>query len=293
MNAKKIIMVRPANFGFNAETSADNVFQASANLSPLNALNEFDDAVNALRSMDINVEVLHDDNQCIRPDAIFPNNWFAFLPTGEFILFSMMAENRRTERRADWINDWKRKRCFIDLSNSEAEGIFLEGTGSIIFDHDSKLAYMSRSKRSDEQLLKQLCSMIKYEPVAFDAFDTKGKPYYHTNVIMSVGHSQIILAADAVPEGIEKENLLKKISQSNKELIFITQEQVSKFCGNIIQLSNSAGKRFWVMSTTAFASFTAEQKQKLTLDSEIISADISTIENIGGGGLRCMIAESF
>lgn len=286
-------MVRPANFGFNAETSADNAFQASVALNPLNALSEFDVAVNALRSKGINVEVLYDDNQCIRPDAIFPNNWFAFLPKGEFILFPMMAKNRRTERREEWIKDWKITRRLIDLSSSESEGLFLEGTGSIVFDHDSKLAYMSRSKRSDEQLLKHLCRLIKYEPVTFDAFDTKGIPYYHTNVIMSIGHSQVVLAADAVPDGVEKENLLKNIKLSGKELIYITQEQVGKFCGNIIQVSNSKGKLFWAMSTTAMASFTVEQKQKLTLDSEIISSDVSTIENVGGGSLRCMIAEYF
>lgn len=292
MLASTILMVKPKHFGFNAETAIDNEFQQVGAADVQSALKEFEKVVETLRMANIQIDLKEDSEFPAKPDAIFPNNWVAFLPNQKLVTFPMKAENRRTERRAEWIDEWKTERTWIDLAPFEKTNQFLEGTGSIIFDHDHHIAYMARSQRSSDELLIKFCEQIQYKPYVFDAYNGS-LPFYHTNVIMSLGENAVVLAAETIPEGEEKKALLQTLESTQKQLITIDLKQVLKFCGNILQVKNKHGKSFWVMSETAYQALNETQLKTLQQDSGLIIVDVGNIEKIGGGGIRCMMAEVF
>jgi len=292
MLASSILMVKPKNFGFNPETALDNEFQHNGHADVNAALLEFDRVVETLRSAGIEVELKEDSDAPNKPDAIFPNNWVAFLPNQRLATFPMKAENRRTERRAEWVEEWSKNRDLIDLVDYENTNQFLEGTGSIIFDHDNKMAYMARSQRSSDEPLFELCQKIDYQPYIFNAYNGSN-PFYHTNVVMSLGENAVVLASETIAEGVEKLALLEILNATRKQLIDINLDQVLMFCGNVLQVMNKLGERFWVMSETAHQAFNQSQLDVMKKDSGLIIVNVENIEKIGGGGIRCMMAEVF
>lgn len=292
MLSSTILMVKPKHFGYNHQTALDNEFQQSGEFDTQAALLEFEQVVEALRNAGIQIELKDDSEFPPKPDAIFPNNWVAFLPNQKLVTFPMKAENRRTERNSAWIEAWKINRNWIDLAPFENTNQFLEGTGSIIFDHNHQIAYMARSQRSSEDLFITFCQQIHYTPCVFDAYNGSS-PFYHTNVIMSLGENAVVLAAETIPEGKEKKVLFQTLESTQKQLITINLKQVLKFCGNILQVKNQKGDRFWVMSETAHQAFDEIQLDALKKDSGLIIVNVRNIEKIGGGGIRCMMAEVF
>ena len=155
--AKRVLMVRPARFAYNEQTANNNFFQEKGEISNLNekALAEFDNFVKVLRDNKIEVIVVQDTESPYTPDSIFPNNWFSTHQTGELVLYSMFAENRRAERKQDVLEAIRKHFAAdktIDLTFWEKENKFLEGTGSIILDHSNKIAYACRSLRTDENV---------------------------------------------------------------------------------------------------------------------------------------------
>lgn len=295
-------MIEPVNFGFNAETAENNFFQKDAETENTQekALQEFNNFVGKLRAKKINVITVKDNPDSYTPDSIFPNNWVSFSENGSAFLYPMFAKNRRLERRTEVLDVVKNAgfnlKEIVDLSAPEKEGQFLEGTGSIIFDHDSKLAYGSVSLRLDEKLFRDLCEKIGYEPVVFHSFQNamgKRLPIYHTNVMMCVGEKFVIICLDSIDHEIETEKIIEVIKNSGKELIEISDGQMNQFAGNMLQLKNTDGKAFLIMSESARNSLVPDQIAKIENYCEIISADLSTIETNGGGSARCMLAEVF
>ena len=296
-----VLMIEPAAFGFNAETAQNNYFQInSENAETQNrALQEFNNFVEKLRSKGINVITVKDTLEPHTPDSIFPNNWISMHQDGTVVLYPMCAVNRRWERRNDILEILKRNfsvKEIVDLSASENEGKFLEGTGSMIFDHENKLAYGSVSLRLDEQLFREFCEKFGFEPVVFHSYQTANNerlPIYHTNVMMCVADQFVVICLDCIDDETERVNVVNAIVNSGKEIIEISESQMQQFAGNMLQVQNSEGKKFLVMSQSAYQSLTLEQISNIEKYSEIIYSDLETIETNGGGSARCMLAEVF
>ncbi len=293
--SEKVLMIEPKGFCFNKETSADNFFQSEETIKVPGetAMKEFHDLKNKLVKAGIEVIVFSPEDELTTPDSVFPNNWFSTTPSGELILYPMKAVNRRIERRKEIIDKIKSENTkLIDLTPMEDRNIFLEGTGSLVLDHESKIAYASLSDRTNKEAILEWCKVMNYEPVIFTSFDKNNEPIYHTNVVLTLGDGFAIVCLDAIKNKQERENLEKKLSEKN-ELIKLSIMQMHAFCGNCLQLKNSDGDKFIVMSSQAYQSFTEKQKSRMIRHSTIIYSGLSTIETLGGGSARCMIAEIF
>lgn len=303
----KILMVKPVNFGFNEETAINNYYQKKDGKSPFqiqnDALFEFENMVKTLKENEIDVKVVEDTKKPYTPDSIFPNNWFStHEEDNTVILYPMFAKNRRLERREDIYEFAENPNNIniLDYSPLEEENIFLEGTGSLVLDRKNKKAYCSISKRADENLLDIFCNDIGYKKVAFHSYQTietnhqeERKLIYHTNVMMAIAEKFVIICLDSIDNIREKEDVIKELKASNKEIILISEKQVEKFLGNAIELKNKEEESLLVMSLTAYKALEEEQKRTIEKYSKIIPVDVSTIEKYGGGSARCMIAELF
>jgi hypothetical protein len=290
----KILMIRPVSFGYNTETALTNSFQHYEDDGEAqNALIEFDNMVQQLQQNGIEVTVIQDSNEPKKPDAIFPNNWFSTHEDGTCILYPMLHKNRRIERRTDIIQQvFRHPEKLIDLSNLEDENLFLEGTGSIVIDHEFKIAYAAISPRTCLQALTIFEAKTGFKVVPFHAFDRAQQPIYHTNVVMALSPTSVVICLDVIPK-IEQENLLQSFAQSKKEVIEISLQQLENFAGNMLCLTNTQNSNVLVMSLTAFDSLNVAQLNALKKHHQILTITIPTIEKIGGGSVRCMMAELF
>jgi hypothetical protein len=294
-----VLMVRPARFGFNIQTAHTNLFQRKGKLEltqiHVNALKEFDEFVRILRANQIEVAVFDDTPNPHKPDAIFPNNWISFHHDGKVVVYPMNAPNRRSERRGDVLVDLQRVYDFdikevLDLSYYEQQNIFLEGTGSVVFDYVNKVGYASRSPRTNTLLFENVCDFLDYEPVILNAIDQKGNPVYHTNVWMAIGEGFAVVCLDCLTDKQMQKFLLQKLQGDGLEVIAINYDQLNNFAGNVLQVKNRQGKSFLVLSQTAFHSFTSQQIDRLTHYADLLPIDVNTIEEYGGGSVRCMLA---
>lgn len=295
-------MVRPANFGFNEETAASNAFQSrDGRLQPedirKNAIREFDAFVEHLRAAGVHVIVAADSVKPAKPDAVFPNNWATFHQEGFVVTYPMFAPVRRRERRRQVIDTVLREGFHserrINLEFNEKINRFLEGTGSIIFDHQHRLAYACLSPRTDAGLLDELCQLLGYEKVVFHAVDAKGQDIYHTNVMMALGETFVVICLDTVRNPKERKMLEQKFRETKKEIVEISLDQMNAFAGNMLQLRNDRDETLLVMSEQAFRSLTPAQITTLERHTRLLHSPIDTIETYGGGSARCMIAEVF
>lgn len=296
-----ILMIRPVKFGFNTQTAGSNAFQnpdaiKAEAITQAEALKEFDHFAKTLQQAGIYVHIVEDTPDPHTPDSIFPNNWVSFHADGEVFLYPMQAENRRLERRMDILegleNTFFVKKPYNDLSNWEQKNRFLEGTGSLILDRPNKIAYACLSPRADMELLTIFGQKTGYQMVIFDALDRQNKPIYHTNVVMCVGDFFAVICAEAIPE-YGRENVLKTLENSGKEVVKISLTQLENFAGNMLQLQNEEGKTYLVMSERAYKSLETTQIQVLEKYTSLLYAPLTTIENNGGGSARCMLAEVF
>ncbi|MEO9806272.1 MAG: arginine deiminase-related protein [Reichenbachiella sp.] len=301
-----IMMVRPVQFRLNEQTAVNNYYQkALEGITPENvqarALSEFDDFVEKLRSNGIDVIVINDTLEPSTPDSIFPNNWISFHDDGVVGLYPMYAKNRRLERRPDIIDqfseDGYKITNIIDLSGAEGSSKFLEGTGSLILDRGNRIAYAAISERTHPDVIKDFESAFGFEVVSFTAnqtVDGKRLPIYHTNVMMALGHEFAVICLDTIDDQAERKMVVDSLENSGKEVIEISESQKAHFAGNMLQVENKSGDRFMVMSAAAYISLEEDQKNKiLRYNKDIISSSLDTIEALGGGSARCMMAEVF
>ena len=294
------MMIRPVRFESNPLTAASNRFQGSndapAAEQQAHALEEFEGLVTALRDAGIDVIDIDDAPEPHTPDSIFPNNWISMHADGRVVLYPMEAENRRTERRMD-IVDHLDKRAgrvvteVIDLSGHEADGHFLEGTGSMVLDRSNRVAYACISSRTHLDPLGDFAQRMGYEVVAFEAVDSDGVPIYHTNVLMSVGEALALICDEAIPREDQRKAVLARLRETGHEVISLSYAQLHAFAGNMLELRNSRGERVLAMSRQAFDSLDTEQRAALEANGRIVSAAVDTIESSAGGSVRCMLAE--
>ena len=296
-------MIRPVSFRMNEETAVNNYFQEEVTLTNADvnarAQAEFDAFVEKLRAVGVTVIVEDDVLEMDTPDSIFPNNWVSFHRSGTVGLYPMFAENRRRERREEIINRLEAEgflvEGFMDYTSAEEEGVFLEGTGSILMDRVNQKAYCALSPRAHEELFIEFCEDFECDPVIFTAYQTvngERLPIYHTNVMMALGENLAVICLDSIDDAAEKKNVVKQIKQSGKEIVTITEAQMHQFAGNMLQVKG-ANEKYMVMSLAAHNSLTAEQIAMIEKHCKILSSDLTVIETCGGGSARCMMAEVF
>lgn len=302
--ASTILMIRPAAFGFNEETAANNYFQNNPGLDEKSlqqkALKEFDNMVQTLRNHDVDVVVIDDTAEPAKPDAIFPNNWLSTSPDGIVSVFPMYAPSRRPEKRGDILqqlgaymgNDVQ------DWSEYEAEGRFLEGTGSMVIDYDNKMIYAAVSERTSLSVLEKYAGANHCQAIVFLATDKNGMPVYHTNVVMTLGEKFCVLCEEAIEEEWELIAVRQLLESTGHVIVPITREQMHSFAGNMLEVktsppSGSGGENILILSQTAFNSLRKEQKQMLEAYAKLLPVAVPTIEEVEGGSVRCMMAEIF
>lgn len=294
-----IVMVRPAAFALNLETAQTNAFQNTENkiaeASTL-AQAEFDRMVDKLSAHDIEVIVIQDTPEPRKPDAVFPNNWISFHEDGTVVLYPMLADNRRLERLlpiVDTLRPIFAIKQILDYSRYESGNEFLEGTGSIVFDYPNRIAYACRSARTNEGILKEVCRVLGFKPVVFDAVDERGVPVYHTNVLMCVGSRFAVVCLDAIRDEQDQEILLASFSSTNHKVVAISYAQMAAFAGNMIEVKTKTGEPVVLLSETAFNSLLPGQINAITKYADMLPLSIPTIEQLGGGSVRCMVAGVF
>ena len=299
-----ILMIRPVHFRMNEQTAVNNYYQEESDLSNkeanTKAAEEFDAFVLKLKDIGVNVVVENDDPEQDTPDSIFPNNWISFHENGDLGLYPMFAPNRRKERRLEVLNQIEEQgfiiKNIVDYTLAEEDDIFLEGTGSLVLDRVNRKAYCALSPRADEDLLIEFCEDFEYTPVIFTAYQTVEEerlPIYHTNVMMGLAETFAIVCLDCVDDKKERKNLVNHLKSDGKEIIEITEDQLSNFAGNVLQVLGKEDKRYLVMSSSAFNTLSEQQKKRIQNHCEILHSDLTTIETLGGGSARCMMAEVF
>ncbi len=299
-----ILMIRPVNFRMNEQTAVNNYFQEDIDVqnTAINARaqNEFDAFVTVLRSRGVHVIVVADTKSPDTPDSIFPNNWISFHEDGAIGIYPMFAENRRNERRNDVLDileeDGFAIKNIMDYTAAEAEGFFLEATGSMALDRVNKKAYCALSDRADEELFIEFCEDFEYSPVIFTAYQSVGgkrMPIYHTNVMMCLADTFAVICLDTIDNKKERKNVVDHLKQDGKEIIAITEQQMHHFAGNMLQVLGADNEPLLVMSTQAYNSLTPEQIASIEKNCGIVHSSLETIETCGGGSARCMMAEVF
>ena len=300
-----ILMIRPVAFRMNEQTAVNNYYQkvidgllpATVNAK---AQQEFDAFVAKLKSVGVDVIVVEDTLNPDTPDSIFPNNWISFHENGDISLFPMFAENRRLERREDILDILEEKGFIIenimDYTSAEEDNFFLEGTGSILLDRANGKAYCALSSRADEELFIEFCEDFDLNPIIFEAFQTvngERKLIYHTNVMMCIGETYAVICADSIDDKKERKMVIDSLKGDDKEVIYLTEDQVNNFAGNMLEVKGANDRRYLVMSSAAYKSLTKKQIAQLEEHVTILSSSLDTIEACGGGSARCMMAEIF
>ena len=298
--ASSVFMIRPVRFESNPQTAVSNRFQGKTDETPEQqnaaAISEFDGLVAALREKGVDVHVFEDTLEPHTPDSVFPNNWVSFHASGEVVLYPMEAENRRTERRRDIIDELAGGRGFqvseiIDLSAHEQDGHYLEGTGSLVLDRVNRVAYACLSSRTQLDPLGDFAQRMDYDVVAFEAVDRKGVPIYHTNVLMNVGEELAVICAEAISRPEQREAVLQRLRETGHEVLLLSYDQLEAFAGNMLELRSEDGGRLVAMSRQAFDALDGAQREALARNGGVVTAPIDTIEASAGGSVRCMLAE--
>ena len=300
-----ILMVRPNSFRANEQTAVNNHYQKDMSSLPqeelqLKAQAEFDAFVDKLRSVGVNVVVFNANDGLDTPDSHFPNNWVSFHENGTVGLYPMFAENRRSERREEVLTQLEKEgftiNNIVDYSSAEEETVFLEGTGSLILDRVHRKAYCALSQRADEGLFIEFCEDFEFTPVVFTAnqtIDGSRTPIYHTNVMMGIGETFAVICLASIDDKKERKNVIKHLKEDGKEIIDITEDQVSNFAGNMLQVIGANNERYLIMSEAAYNSLTRNQINQLEKHTKLLSSSLEIIEACGGGSARCMMAEVF
>lgn len=299
--ASAVLMVRPAAFGPNAETASTNTFQHAAASGTstdvlVRARHESEALAGLLQSNGVDVCVLDDVAVPLKPDACFPNNWISFHLDGTVVIYPMMAPNRRLERRVDDVRILMSSRGYcvartVDLTEWESHGAYLEGTGSLVLDHEARIAFAGLSPRTCSGPIEEFCSQLGFRPVVFDALDSSRVPVYHTNVVMSLGVGAAVLCADAIPDPLQRDALEETIRATGRAIVRIDMGQMASFAGNILWLRARSGEPLLVLSATAFGRLQRDQLAILERHASLVVANVDTIEWYGGGSVRCMLAE--
>ena len=291
-----VVMIRPSRFYPNPETALDNAFQQEVEAESSDTLTEraqaeFDEAVRTLSAAAVKVHVFDDTLAPEKPDAVFPNNWFSTHHDGRIALYPMYTPSRRAERRHDLIASLQqhyRVSGIVDYTPYEERGLYLEGTGSLVLDHENRIAYVSLSRRADRELLEKFCADFDYEPVTFQSSSDNGRPIYHTNVMLCVGTQLALVGLEMIDDPAQRETVRSSLAATGKIIIALGRDQIANFAGNALELRNSHEKLL-VLSARAASHLTAAQRTTIERFARLLPLSLPTIE-LAGGSARCMMA---
>ena len=295
-----VVMVRPASFGFNPDTAPSFMFQREITENSRKEIErrarmEFDILAGRLQAAGVDLIVADDKEELHTPDAVFPNNWISFHHDGTVVLYPMLAPSRRPERRRDIIDKLEssgfRVSRVIDLTHHEEHGRFLEGTGSVVFDHVDHLAYANISPRTSEEVLKEVCETLGYKPVTFRASQENGDAILHTDVTMSIGDRFAVFCGDAIADPAERKRVLESLKSTGRDIIAIDLKQLEHYAGNVLQLQTKDGRSVLVISTSACLALRPDQRDAIQKFSQIVESPLPLFEGIGRGSARCMMAD--
>jgi len=293
-------MVEPTTFGFDEQTAVTNAFQHKTNESQTAiqqaAAEEFKTLVATLQKHNIEVILFRDKPLPAKPNAVFPNNWLSTWPDGTVFTYPMATPSRRAERSQaalDMLRSSFDIEKVVDLSSSEQNGQFLESTGTIVFDHSNKIAYACLSSRCDGQLFTKHAQQLGYKPLAFHAFDQAGTPIYHTNLELAVQTTTAVVCLETIQNTAERKQVLESLEQTGHTVIPITQKQLDAYCANVLEVRSTDGQSFLLLSQSAYDAFAPQQREMLANDKTLLPVALPTIQEIGGGSARCMVAEIF
>ncbi|MCK6370773.1 MAG: arginine deiminase-related protein [Gammaproteobacteria bacterium] len=298
--AGDVFLVRPCHFGSNDQTASTNSFQMTMPEAPANcwrqALVEFDGLVDCLAAAGVRTLVGNDTQWPVKPDAVFPNNWVSFHGDGSVVVYPMAAPNRRPERRLDLIRQVQEQGGFsasrlVDLSSLETGAVFLEGTGSLVFDHRNGLAFAALSSRTHPEAISHLKRELRVDVIEFDTCDHRGRPLYHTNVMMSLGEQYAIVCADVITDPLERRRVMDKLISSGREIIEIDYRQMQSFSANVLQMTTARREPVIAMSAAAHAALSTAQLTALSAHGRLLAVPLPLIEAVGGGSVRCMLAD--
>ncbi len=293
-----VFLIRPRDFRFNAETAESNAFMSGdASLGDVarSAEKEFDGLADALRAHGVRVLEFADEER-VSPDSVFPNNWVSFHERGMVVTYPMLAPSRRREVRTDIIDRIERETgrrwsSRVDLTPLVEDGAFLEGTGSVVLDRVNRVAFACKSPRTTGAALDVFEERVGYETVRFHAVDVGGEALYHTNVMMSIGEGIALVCLECVPEESSRRAVRERLERGGREVVELTMEQLHAFAGNALAVRGADGGQRLFMSRRAFESLTDVQRGVVGVHAEIVAVAAPTIEGVGGGSVRCMIAE--
>ena len=295
--ADAVLMVRPAHFGGNEETAGSNFFQRTGALpdAASHAQREFDALALALADAGVRVHQFAGQKNAALPDEVFPNNWLSLHADGTAVLYPLLAANRRRERRPELLvalakSCGYRVERVVDLTHLEARSEYLEGTGSLVLDRERHVAYACRSPRTHDNALQAFALAMRYEIVPFTAVDAAGRAIYHTNVLLSLGTLFAALCTSSIADPRERSAVVGRLEASGRRVIDLRAEELASFAGNLLELRGSAGPVI-ALSAAALASLATSTRRALATYGELVTADIATIERLGGGSVRCMLAE--
>ena len=304
--AEAVLVVRPASFGYNPETAGSNKMQrppdSGGGEEALIARKEHDGLIAALMSEGVSVCAVEDTPQPPKTDAVFPNNWVSLHEDGTVVLYPMQAESRRRERRQDVLDAVAARLGFkvtrtVDLTSHEKHGRYLEGTGSMVLDHIERSAYACLSPRTDAVVMGEWCRELGYEPILFSAVDRNGVPLYHTNVMMCIGERLAVVGTEAIVQA-DRQRVIERLRGAGREVIEIGHTEIEHFAGNMLELGTwdeaLGDSRVLVMSEAARHALQPEAFARLSAcTDQILAVPIPTIERLGGGSVRCTLAEVF
>ena len=300
----QLLMIRPSCFYTNEQTATNNYFQQQTqenqDTTTAKAQQEFDGFVSELRSHGVTVYVWQDNIEPNTPDALFPNNWISFHNPKTIVTYPMYAVNRQMEVNEAPIEFLESKGFLfsnqIDFTSFISSNLYLEGTGSMVLDRENQIAYCTRSERTNPILIDMFCKKMGYSAVVFSPFQSvngQRQPIYHTNVMMSIGLDFAVVCLDSVDETKDRNVLIHSLETTGKTIIELTEEQIHQFAGNVLELQSNNGDRLLAMSTSAFDALTDSQKSALSSKLTMVHSPLTTIERLGGGSARCMMAELF
>ena len=300
----QLLMIRPSCFYTNEQTATNNYFQQQTqenqDTTTAKAQQEFDGFVSELRSHGVTVYVWQDNIEPNTPDALFPNNWISFHNPKTIVTYPMYAVNRQMEVNKAPIEFLESKGFLfsnqIDFTSFISSNLYLEGTGSMVLDRVNQIAYCARSERTNPILIDMFCKKMGYSAVVFSSFQSingQRQPIYHTNVMMSVGLDFAVVCLDSIDDTQDGNVLIHSLEKTGKTIIELTEEQIHQFAGNVLELQSNKGNRLLAMSTSAFDALTDSQKSALSSKLTMVHSPLTTIERLGGGSARCMMAELF
>jgi hypothetical protein len=306
-NLNMIFTVEPSEFFVNPDTT-DNFFQnrSDGTLGPSDAIRINESALSEHRSLrrqlsNAGIITASIKGPIGRPDAIFPNNSFSIHERNQspLVILYPMSPGRQRELPDDFIDFLKAISGdqFYDLRHFEEENKFLEGTGVLNFSEDEKSVYMGRSERASEEVLKeviQILEIAEQNTFVFDMFDEQGRKIYHTNVIAWVGREIFAICLESIPDGAEKEKLLQKVASDRLVLLNLSFHEVNQFSGNALEIVNTEGQPYLTISKTGYNAFTPLNRAIIDqyYQGRVITIDADTIQQYGGGSVRCMEAKA-